>query len=841
MKFLRWFCREEFIEEIEGNLTEMFEREWQVSPARAKRNFIIRVLKHFRPGFTKSFYMKRRNSLPLFRHQLTIAMRNFSRHRSAFAINLAGLWSGLACVTLIGLWVNDELLVDAFHKNDARLFQVMERDTFESGVGVFEPTSGLLADALQSDLATVESAIAFSAEGTMTVSAGDINVTARSAAASKDFFKAFSFDIVEGDANTVLDDKHNVAISETLAQKLFGRPAGVLGKSIDYGHSMTFTVGGVFRDVPTASTLRFELVYPYELYVDMNEWVEDWGNTSPHTYVLLNEGVEPEHFNKRITHFVQTKDPEKTKTLFIRKFSDAYLYGGYVNGVQSGGRIDYVRLFAVIGAFVLVIACINFTNLSTARASRRIKEVGIKKVSGAGRSSLARQFLVESVLIAAAGLLLSIATVYVLLPWFNEVVGKQITLSFDLYDALPLMSLVVVTGILAGAYPAFYLSSFRPSVILRGAIPGARGEQWVRKGLVVFQFAVSVVMISSVLVVYKQIEFIQQKDRGYNTSNVIRFPLEGRTKKQVNTFLDEVRKLPGVEMASASSNQMIGRNSWIGGLEWNGEHHDVNIELIRVNYDLIELMHIKVKEGRIFDRKFASDTVGAIFNEAAVKMLGMKDPVGAIVNNHKVIGVVKDFHFESLHEPIHPAVFIFSTTGADQAMVRLKPGEEQQAIESIGNFYKSFNPGFVFDFSFLDERFQQQYASEQRVSALSRYFAATAIIISCLGLFGLAAFTVERRRKEIGIRKVLGSSTGGIVWLLTSSFAGAVGMAIVIALPVGYFISDQWLSGFVFHMQLRWWYFAVAGIAALAVAWLTVSLQTYRAAGVNPTECLRNE
>lgn len=841
LKFLRWFCHEEHIEEIEGNLTEIFEHEYERSPRRARLRFIIGVLKHVRPEFIGSRKLKQRiQPFAMLDHQVKIAFRNFKRHKTSFIINLIGLWSGLTCLLLIGLWVNDELVVDKFHANDDRLFQVLERATGDGGIDVSESTPGLLADALSSEFAGVEASIGFSPEGQYTVSANEVRVSAKVAAAGKDFFNAFSFGLLQGNAAQVLSTKEGVVVSEDLARKLFSTTTNVLGKRIEFGEQkQSFVVTGVFQNVSKSSTLKFDLLYSWELWKATNPWIEGWGNTSPFTYVLLKPGVDAADFENQVADLAKKKEEGQTKTFFIQKFSSGYLYGKYTGGVQSGGRIEYVRLFSTVGVFVLIIACINFINLSTARASRRMKEVGIRKTAGAMRTSLAVQFIVESILVTSFAVICSVTTAYFLLPFFNVVVGKQLVLPFQTDFILSLVSITLLTGFLAGLYPALYLSSFKPSAILRGNSPNVFGEQWVRKGLVVFQFSISIILISSVLIVSRQIDFIQSRDRGYNTDNIIQFDCEPT--KRLSSFLTEVRGLPGVEYASTSSNSMIGRNSWIGGLESNGKEYEIRVELVRGNYDLIEMMQIEIVEGRSFDRNFPADTVGVVFNEAAIDILGLEDPIGQIVNNHKIIGVAKNFNFESLHEPVHPIVFIYSSHNMNRVMVRLTEGREQETIDAIAGLYKQHNPENIFSYGFLSERNQQLHAAEQRVSALSKYFAATAIIISCLGLFGLAAFTAERRMKEIGIRKVLGSTSTNIVWLLTSGFARTVGLAIAIALPFSYFIGQQWLSTFVYHVDLQWWYFVIAGGMALTIAWFTVGMQTLRAARVNPTECLRSE
>jgi hypothetical protein len=484
-------------------------------------------------------------------------------------------------------------------------------------------------------------------------------------------------------------------------------------------------------------------------------------------------------------------------------------------------------------------------NLSTARASRRVKEVGMKKAVGAKRSTLVLQYLSESTIIALFSLAISILLVILFLPQFNIIVGKQLTLNTDKNFLVALAGIVAFTGIIAGSYPAFYLSKFNPVIVLKGKVSNLTGQAWARRGLVIFQFTLSIILIVSVWVVYQQIRFIQTKNLGYDKDNILMFGAEGQVDKNKETFIAEIQKIPGVIKASSSGHDMTGHNGGTYGIEWPGKNQEdrTEFENIPAYYDLIEMLGIELKEGRTFSRDFA-DSTSIIFNEAAIDFMGMTDPVGKTVKlwgrEMQIVGVTKDFHFESLHDQVKPAFFWLAPYGSN-IMVKVEAGREQEVIAELEKFYTEFNPGFPFAYHFLDEDYQALYVAEQRVSVLSKYFAGLAILISCLGLFGLASFTAERRIKEIGIRKVLGSSDFAIVRLLSADFTRMVLMAIVIALPVSYFVTQKWLDNFVFKIELEWWFFAGAGISALLIAWFTVGMLTVKASRVNPTECLRSE
>ena len=790
----------------------------------------------------------------MLRHTFLLIYRNFRRFRSTFYINLIGLSSGLACALLIFLWVNDELSVDKFHERDAQLYQVMENQNQADNIVTQGATPGLLAESLAEDMPEVEYAAAVApAEwfGSFTLSVGEKNVKAPGQFAGKDFFTIFSYHLVQGEESQVLADKNAIAISESLAQRLFGTTENVVGQTLDW-HILQFTqpviVSGVFTDIPTNSTVQPDFVLSFEAFKDVNPGVLSWGNNGPHTFVVLREDTDVAAFDEKIEHYLNGKYQEDDyRTLFARPYSDGYLYGTYENGVQAGGRIEYVRLFSIIALFILVIACINFMNLSTAKASRRVKEVGIKKAVGASRATLITQYLSESFLMAFLSLLTAIVLVGLLLPQFNSITGKQLSLEFTVPLAWSFLGITLLTGLLAGSYPALYLSGFNPVAVLKGRLNSSGGELWARKGLVVFQFALSVILIVSVWVVYRQIDFVQNRSLGFEKEHLIAVPLEGRAAVNVNTFLEEMKRVPGVVSAASMQQGLIGNLSSTVGLDWEGKNPDkvVQFQNFSVSYDLIETIGLELADGRSFSRDFRTDTSAIILNETAIRLIGIDQPIGATVNlwgeDRQIIGVVKDFHYESLHESVKPVFFKLNSSEMMTTIARLEAGKERETLAQLQNFYQTFNPGYSFDYQFVDADYQALYAAEQRVSTLSKYFAGLAILISCLGLFGLAAFTAERRLKEIGIRKILGASNFGIIRLLSSDFTKMVLVAIALALPISYLVARWWLEDFAFSIALRWWYFVGAGGMALLVAWFTVGLQTVKAARVNPADCLRDE
>lgn len=785
----------------------------------------------------------------MLKHYLLIIYRNFRRSKGYFLINLIGLSAGLACTLLIFLWVRHEYRMDKFHQNDARLYQVMEHQRYADEIMTTTSTPGILSENLKAEMPEVELAAGTSWVNDYTLTVKDQDLKAKGFHVGQDYFRMFSFTMLQGQPEQVLRDKLGMVISLELARKLFGTEENAVGKTIELQHEKTFHVTGVFEGTPPHASVQFDFAMSFEVFKDESPWVLEWGNNGPATYIVLREGTDPHAFTDKIKDYIKGKDEDSNVSLFVQQYSDHYLHGKFENGVQTGGRIEYVGLFSVIAVFILLIACINFMNLATARASRKAREVGIKKSIGAQRGSLIVQYMCESMIVATLSLLVAWLVVWLFLPQFNTITGKQIDLTLkDPELVLWFLGITAITGIIAGSYPAFYLSGFRPAAVLKGEMKGSLGELWARKGLVVFQFFLSVILIVSVLVIYKQIQFVQTKNLGYNKDQLIQFPMEGRVKTSLKTFLDEIKTIPGVVNASSSGHSFLGRNNNTSGLDWEGKDPDDKIlfENVGTNYGLLETLGVELAQGRFYSEDYGTDTSKIIFNETAIRIMNMKDPIGQKIKlwgqyDLEIIGVVKDFHYQSLHEAVNPLFFRLAPQNTWTIMARLEGGKEKETLERLRDFYRQYNPGFTFDYRFQDQEYAKQYESEQRVATLSGYFASIAILISCLGLFGLATFTAERRLKEIGIRKALGSSSANIVMLLSGDFTRLVFLSIMIGIPVSYWLLDNWLKRFAFHIALEAWYFIAAGLIALLIAGLTVSFQAIKASRVNPVKCLRTE
>ncbi len=804
----------------------------------------------------------------MFKYNILFLYRNLIRDRSLFFINLIGLSSGLVCAILIYLWVNDELHIDKFHEKDKQLFQVMQVNHSIEKIITTEPTPGILSMAMKEELPEIEYATSvipaswFEKEGILTV--GSNNIKAHAQFVGKDFFNMFTYPLIQGDKNLVLSEKNAILISDELAIKLFNTTENIIGKTIEWNQEMfsgLYLISGVFKKPPSNSTDQFDLMFNYELFLEKNPKLENWYNSDPYTYIVLKNGTNTDQFNAKIKNFLKVKDKNSNNSLILRRYSDKYLYGKFENGVQSGGRIAYVRLFSIIAILILIIACINYMNLTTAKASKRLKEIGIKKVLGANRKKLIIQYYAESLLISIISLTVAIILVVSLLPQFNEITGKHLRLGFETGIVLSVLGITLFTSIISGSYPAIYVSGFNPVTVLKGKINIITGTPWVRKGLVIFQFAISVLLIVSVLVVYKQIAFIQNKSLGYNRDNIIYFPIEVKVsynlhdykegekyEKSIEAFLLNVKNTIGVINVSNFWQNIVDQPGGTIGVDWEGKTSENKIDFacLSVGYDFIETLGIEMKEGRTFLRSFGSDNSAIIFNEAAIKSMGIKNPIGKVVTlwgkKRQIIGVTKNFHCESLYKSIRPLFFIYSLDqNSSNIMVKLKTGIENETLERLNNIYKEFNNGAPFEYKFLDQDYQTLYLAEKRVSILAQYFAGIAIIISCLGLYGLAAFTTERKRKEIGVRKVFGSNELNIIYLLSCDFTKQVLISILIALPVSYLIARQWLNGFAYRTKLEWWFFTAAALMALGIAILTVSWQSWKAANTNPSLCLKDE
>jgi len=802
----------------------------------------------------------------MFQNSLKIAWRNLLKDRQFSFLNLLGLSTGLACVLLIWFWVADERSIDKFNANDSRLYEVLKKGTDGTGaVRVGKNTQGMLAESMAAGLPEVEYAVAVKKDNNASVlSFGDKHFKVTHRFAGKNFFRVFSYPLIDGKSANV-EGVRNVFISDKLAMKIFNSTA-ITGKTINWDYkgetdfSGVYSIAGVYTSPPANASDQFDLLLPFDLYAEKNAGgrgdVTFWGSNMAATYIVLKKGTDISAFDKKIVDFsidkVKSLYPANKEMLqyegklFTRKYSDAYLHNNFVDGKLSGGRIEYVKLFSVVAIFILLIACINFMNLSTAKASGRFKEIGIRKVVGASRRSLVLQYFTESLLMAFASLLVALLMVQLLFPAFRAITGKNIQLPFTAGLFASIAGIAIVTGIVAGSYPALYLSTFKPVLILKGKTSTGPGASFVRKALVVFQFAVSVILIASVLVVYQQMKLIQTTSLGYNKDNIVQFANDGNLLSHQAAFLTSARKLPGVLHASGMGGNLLGQAGHSGGgISWPGKDPNLHIEYYgnAAGYDFFETMNLQVVEGRTFSPAF-NDSTSVIFNQSAIAAMGIKQPIGMTVDlwgqKKQIIGVVKDYHFESMYKKIGPSFIEFSNNNPN-TIVKIQAGKEQKVIAGLSKLFATYNYGLEFNYTFMDEDYQALYASEQRVASLSAYFAGIAILISCLGLFGLAAFTAQKRQKEIGIRKVIGASVANITTMLSGEFLQLVVLAHLIALPLAWWALSQWLLGFAYRVEMGPEVFVITALTVVLITLATISYQAIKAAMADPVKSLRTE
>ena len=790
----------------------------------------------------------------MIKNYFKIAWRNLLHNKTFSLINIFGLALGMTCSLLIMLWLKDELKKDKFHANDKRLFRVMENQYYSGDISTFPASPGILAENIVKDVPEIEMASQMLWEEQPLFTVGDKFDKEKGRYVQKDFLRMFSFKLAKGDAGTALARPDAVVISKSLADKYF-KGEDPIGKMIKIDNKENVIVTGVLDEIPELSSLKFDFLLSYDIWFKKNDWAKEWDNNGPRCYVMLAPNASVDKVNAKIKNYIKSKKKDSNVELFLQNYGESYLYPNWDNGKQAGGRIEYVRIFSVVAIIILLIACINFMNLATARSLRRAREIGVRKVVGAGKRQLVAQFIGESTFVSFLAILLSLLIVALIIPSFNELTDKK--LSIDLTDPsflLILLGLTVVTGVISGSYPALFMSTLRPIVVLKGILKFKAGATYFRKGLVVFQFALSIILILGMIVIYRQINFINNKNLGFAKEDLLYMPLEGPMAKNFMAFKEELLKQPGIKNISSAQSSPLEVGSSTQGVRWPGKDTTKLILFSNnpITYDYLKTMGIELIAGRDFDPSFSLDTMNYLVNEAAARKIGYQDPVGKELtmwgDKGTIIGLMKDFHHNSLHVPIEPLILrLFKGSWVSEGgywgnvIIRTENGKSKQAIASMEKVFKQFNPGFPFKYYFTDDEIAKNYKAEHTVSKLSKYFAFLAIFISCLGLFGLVTFTAEQKTKEIGIRKVLGASVTGIVRMLSKDFLKLVLIATIIAFPVAWWLMHTWLDDFAYRIDIGWWVFVVAGIAALLIALLTISFQSIKAAIANPVKSLRTE
>lgn len=860
-RFAKWllesFCSFDFLSTALWDLEELFQANVATKGVqKAKLIYVWEVFSIILHLFFKGRSQYSINRIAMLKHNILISVRSFKRFKTTFFINLFGLASGLACTLLIYFWVADEMSVDKFHTNNSRIYQVLRNVPQQNGeVRTTSSMPGALAEELIARFPEVETAAMVWSPEVLGgkdgyVSYDENQFRTRAYFVDPTFMQILSFPMIEGNANSVLKEKSEIVISESLARKMFGSTANVVSKSITLNDGQAtgeYMISGIFKDLPRNSTLQFDVLLNAEIMMDAYSYMISWGNTNPDALVLLKPTASAEAFNGKIENLIQTKFEKSKSALFVQQFSDRYLRGSYENGMVSGGRIAYVHLFSSLALITLVIACINFMNLSTAKAAGRLREIGVKKALGTSRQALMRQYFTESLLVTTIGAILSLGIVLVVLPQFNDITGKTLSIQFSVELLTAIVSIILITGFMAGSYPAIYLSRLKATESLKGKLAKNFGDLWLRKGLVIFQFSISVVLMVSVLIISRQIDYIQSKDLGYERANVLKFSNDGIEETVFESFLTQLESIPGVMSTSSIYHNLAGDHGKTQSVSWPGKASDQKLTFINLEMSpgYLKTMGMQLIEGRAFDRNRSNEEDKIILNQTAITKMGLADPIGKKVmlwgeEEKEIIGIVADFHAESLYEIILPT-FIQAYPMNDHTIVKIQPGMIRQTLGQIEESFDEFSDGLPFEFSFLEDQYQGMYESERRVGSLARYFTVIAVIISCLGLLGLTAFTAEKRDKEIGIRKVLGAGIWRIITMLSFDFTKMVLFALLIGLPVSYVIAMNWLSDFEFRIGLEPWYFLLSALVILGISLLTVGFQTLKAANINPIDSLRNE
>ena len=789
----------------------------------------------------------------MLRNYIKIAWRNLIRNKAFSLINIMGLALGMASSLLIFLWIQDELSVDAYHENSPQLYNVMERQIYDGKVEAAPSTPGLLPEELKRKFPEIKHAAGLSWEEEHTFAVKNKINKEKGRFAGPDWFSMYSLPLLEGTAEAALNAPNNIAISRRMAEHFYGSPAEAIGQSIRIDSKADYQVAALFENLPANSSETYDYLLNWQDFLSRNEWAKDWGNNAPQTRIQLHAGADASQLEAKMKGFLKgysagLKPGTYDIQLFLQPYQEAYLYSNFEHGYQDGGRIEYIRLFSIVAVFVLLIACINFMNLATARSIKRAREVGVRKVVGAARSLLVGQFIGEALLLTSLALVVALALVCGLLPTFNQLTGKQILLHLTQSRFwLILLSMTLVTGLVAGSYPALFLSSLNPLRVLKGSIRFGSGARHFRQGLVVFQFMLSMLLIIGTLVVYRQMDYIQNKNLGYDRENLIYLSSEGNLARQYGTFKQELLRKPGIQSVTYMDGTPTERYGSTGNVQWPGKDPGVSIEFqfSTVDFDFVKTLKINVK-GRDFSIEFGQDSSNFLINETAARRIGYDDPLGKPLTlwgkPGTIVGIIEDFHTGSLHRPIEPMIARLNPDASRKnILVRTAPGQTKEALASLEALTRKLNPEFPFSYKFADESYQNLYRSEAVLGSLANYFAFLAIFISCLGLLGLSAFMAEQRTREIGVRKVLGASLSSVVVLLSREFLKLVVIAIVLACPLAWYFMNQWLTNYAYKVDIEWWIFAGAGLLAVGIALLTIGFQSMKAALLNPVKSLRSE
>ena len=788
----------------------------------------------------------------MIKNYIKTTLRSLLKNRSYSFLNITGLAIGIACASLIFLWVQDELTFNHNYAKRNVLYKVYENQTYEGKTSTFFGTPGPMAKAMKTEIPGIKNAARMTGDGNSALFAlGDKTITEIGNYADPEIFPMLQLPFLKGSGANAFQQLHSVVINETMAKKFFG-DADPMGKSLKVDNDQDYIVTGVFKDLPKNSTYQFQWLAPLQNIDHKQPWMTIWGANWIRTLVELEPNANLAIINQKLNHYIASKTKNTNTTVcFLFSMNDWNLHNHFADGKIDGGRIQYVKLFSSIAWIILLIACINFMNLSTARSEQRAKEVGVRKVMGAGKGKLIGQFIGEAVIMSFIAVLVAIGLIYLAIPSFNTLVQKQMSIAiFEPFHLIYLVSISLITGLLAGSYPAFYLSSFNPITVLKNIrIKSSVGSGLIRQSLVVIQFSVSIILIIGTIIIYQQIQHVKNRNLGYNKDNLVYINLQGNQADHFTSVYNDLKQSGIVEDAALSGDKALEVGSNTDNYSWEGKDASKNplISWEYVSPQFISTMGMKLVAGRDFNANSASDSTNVIINEAFAKQMGKEGRVGGIIRDggkkaFQIVGILKDYLYNDMYAEAGPVLLYNHPSGTNVLSIRFKSGVNMQdALVKAGEIVKKDCPGYPFEYQFIDEDFNQLFKTETLTGTLAGVFAGLAIFISCLGLFGLAAYTAERRIKEIGIRKVLGASVSGLAGLLSKDFLQLVGISCVIAFPIAFWALHKWLESYQYRVDINWWVFAIAGILAMLIALATVSFQAVKAALTNPVKSLRSE
>ncbi|MEP2667610.1 MAG: ABC transporter permease [Cyclobacteriaceae bacterium] len=790
----------------------------------------------------------------MLKNYLKIAIRSLMKNSVYSFINITGLAVGIACSILILLWVNDETSYDTFHPKYDRLYQVWTNAHFDGKINSWISVPQPLKDALKEDISDIKNAAVSEWGGNHLLTVGENKINQRGYFVSSEFLEMFEFPLLKGSAETVLDEPYSIVLTESAAKTLFG-DEDPINKFIRMDSDGDVKVTGVLKDIPDNSSFEFDYLVPFSFMLATQSWAreaqDNWGNSSFQVFVELPEGTSKAQVDGKIKDILMEKSDEDNnfkKELFLHPLKDWRLRSTFENGVISGGMIDYVNLFSIIAVFILIIACINFMNLATARSEKRAREVGIRKSVGSKRQDLIFQFLGESMLIAFISFVLALILVEGALPFYNDLVEKQLfvpylTTQFWVFAVI----MISVTGLLSGSYPALYLSSFNVAKVLKGKIQVGKSASIPRQVLVVLQFGFSIILIVGTIVVYYQIQHVKSRDLGYDQENLISVQYNDELRENYDIVKQELLRTGVVEAVTRSNSPIteIWSNNFLG---WPGKPEELRVifTTIATEYDYTKTMGIKMLMGRDFSEDFGSDSSAIIINKAALDLMNLEDPIGTKLDlwgsERELIGVVDNTLMGSPFRAVSPMFMVFDPDWISAVSIRLsKTNDLQASLSKVEDVFKELNSAYPFEYDFADVEFKEKFTTIDLIGKLANLFAFLALLITGLGLFGLAAFTAEQRTKEIGIRKVLGATVSGMVMMISKDFSKLVFVSFVIAAPIAWYFLDSFLERYPIRIAIPWWTFPVAGFFALIMAIGIVGMQAYKAAVDNPVKSLRSE